>query len=902
MKRFIRFSIVTLLVIIAVAGAYIYYFDLPGRGSSAEQFIPSDAIFIVTLDPSGPEIRSFREAAFLESLSEIPVIGRVRRDIAFLTDSLLTAGSETVIPERVSASFHVTGSGTFDLLYVVELPEEWTTDWISERVRVRFIGEEVTQTGQRTYESSVIVELRSSGDRTFSYTIRDGCLLGSFTPFLVDDALRHYTSKNRDDRAAIEWQPGGGPVLSFYTFYLDRLLNLFTSNESKLNYRSFDTHQSPVTCEIDPDDNVIKMTGHTDNEAGDIFSCFNGQRPLRSGLPDVLPANTSYYLSYTFNDPATFLDRLAPHISAIDRKDEILRSMDLIRKMGLDPERLFRNITDGEAGVAVIEPPVTSYRNNIVAVVRIKDPESAISDLMSFSGKADSALATGSPVVNYRDKLIRRVKVPYLMSVVWGPLFDGLEDHFYVVLDDYLIFGNSRYVLQFIIDAHKGKKSLASSPPFKEVDDKLSSEGSIHCYVNLPKSWNVFRHHMSDAMLGGLNSYSDAAQSIRGFAFRFINEDSLKTDFESVLSFGSGDPGGATLLYSEQLDTVIGSRPFIVEDPAGGGKNILVQDMSNTLYLLRNDGEIAWKKQLNEQIQSDIYEVDYFSNGSRQYLFNTDEYLFMIDRSGNPVGNFPIRLPSAASAPLTLLRKSISDNRSLIYMPCDNNKVYAYLLNGKPLPGWSFTTTEGVVRNSVVYGKQGEYILFISDDKGNHYLTNVLGEISAKFSTSDILSIQNSAVPAGDQSDHIFYATTLSGGLLRVKKDGTFDEISLSIDGLDHGYTASDIDNDGTTEHFIVSGQELLVYDSELVLMFRKVMDQHLASSVQVVEYSPANRFVVVHSTAGKTWLMDPEGRVLNGFPVKGSFDVGLGSLSEGNAPYLVTAGADGTVYIYSVR
>jgi hypothetical protein len=902
MKRFIRFSFFTLIVIAVVAGVYLYFFDLPGKKATLGQFIPSDAIFIVSFDPTQNGLEELRDFSFLQTLGEIPVMRRFKNDLAFVTDSLLRRDTEVAIPRKVSASFHVTGSGTFDLLYVIELPGSWTEAWLQDQMSLHFLGETVQISRERIYESSTITELKHDGGRAFSYTVRDGFFLGSFTPFLVDDALRNYASRNRNDFIMMSEDELREAELTFYPYYIDRLVNVFTSNERKKEFRSLDRHRSPVMCKVNLSDDLIKLTGQAVNEPGDIFSCFNGQAPHSSKMPKILPVNTSFYLSYSFDDPVRFLDRLEPHISTIDRPNGVRSSIDLIEKLSLPVTDLFRNITGNEVCFAVVEPPVTSYQNNIVALVQLKDPESAITDLLSIIDKVDVSTGGRSESVNYRDKVIRRIKVPYLMSVVWGPLFDALEHHYFVVLDDHLVFGNSRYVLQYMIDAHKGQKTLETGDSYRKVNDMLASEGNIHCYVNVAKSWNVLRHHLSKAVLDDIKNYTDAVQGLRGFSFRFIHEDSLRTDFESALSFGTGDSSVATLLYAEQLDTSISSGPFIVDDPTGGASNIIVQDVSNTLYLLKNDGEISWRKQLNEAVRSDIYEVDYFSNGSRQYLFNTDEYLFLIDRAGNTVGNFPIRLPSTASAPLTLLRKSISDNRSLIYVPCDNSKVYAYLLNGKPLPGWSFISTEGVVRNSVAFKNEGEYSLLISDDRGNHFVTNILGEIRSEFHSTDILSIQNQAVPAIDNSGYKFYATTLSGGLLRVKGDGTFDEISLSIDGLDHGYTASDIDGDGSSEHVIVSGMEVMVYDSELVLKYRKLLDQHLSPSVQVLKYNEGSTLIAVRSVSGKTWLLDETGNILKGFPVKGNSKVDLGSLSEGNAPYLVTAGADGSVHIYSVK
>ena len=58
-----------------------------------------------------------------------------------------------------------------------------------------------------------------------------------------------------------------------------------------------------------------------------------------------------------------------------------------------------------------------------------------------------------------------------------------------------------------------------------------------------------------------------------------------------------------------------------------------------------------------------VSQIDYYKNGKLQLLFNTENQLYMIDRLGNFVTNYPIDLPTT-----THLSHALFDY--------DNNKKY----------------------------------------------------------------------------------------------------------------------------------------------------------------------------------------------------------------------------------
>ena len=62
------------------------------------------------------------------------------------------------------------------------------------------------------------------------------------------------------------------------------------------------------------------------------------------------------------------------------------------------------------------------------------------------------------------------------------------------------------------------------------------------------------------------------------------------------------------------------------------------------LYLLSNTGKILWKKNVKEKFLGDVLQVDYFANNKLQLLFVTENYIHVMDRNGNYLKDFPVKI------------------------------------------------------------------------------------------------------------------------------------------------------------------------------------------------------------------------------------------------------------------
>jgi hypothetical protein len=80
-----------------------------------------------------------------------------------------------------------------------------------------------------------------------------------------------------------------------------------------------------------------------------------------------------------------------------------------------------------------------------------------------------------------------------------------------------------------------------------------------------------------------------------------------------------------------------------MEDPVLDKVNVFPVPAQSTLNFSQLEGiRTISLLDLDGRILSEIFQLDYYRNGKLQYLFNTENKLWVIDRNGNPVEKFPI--------------------------------------------------------------------------------------------------------------------------------------------------------------------------------------------------------------------------------------------------------------------
>ena len=145
---------------------------------------------------------------------------------------------------------------------------------------------------------------------------------------------------------------------------------------------------------------------------------------------------------------------------------------------------------------------------------------------------------------------------------------------------------------------------------------------------------------------------------------------------------------GVKNVYTLVLNSGVENPPQWFKNHRNKGMDVVVQDTENVLYLFSNTGKLFWKKQLSGKIIGKIHQVDLYKNNRWQLAFRTAERLIVLDRNGNILKPFNIKLPKSSN-PLPLAVFDYDNNRNYRFLIAQDRLLFMYNNQGKRLNGFT---------------------------------------------------------------------------------------------------------------------------------------------------------------------------------------------------------------------
>jgi hypothetical protein len=282
----------------------------------------------------------------------------------------------------------------------------------------------------------------------------------------------------------------------------------------------------------------------------------------------------------------------------------------------------------------------------------------------------------------------------------------------------------------------------------------------------------------------------------------FFDFENIKSDIESFklfqLNFGNevGNINGIIStekkevkeiedpnLFKVSFSNPIVVGPFIVTNHITQNKEIIVQDINNILYLIDNSGKIAWSKQIDEKILNKVFQIDSYKNGRLQYVFSTESKLYMLDKKGRDVGEFPLKFNDKITLPISVFDYDKNKN----YRICipQGNELFMFDSKGTFVNGFKYKKQDQIITSPKHFRIQNkDLIVFKTKSKFN--VINRRGDIRIKlksdieFSNDDIYSYQNNLITTSENNEII--KIDIKGNINKIKEDNSNSIFIVSND------------------------------------------------------------------------------------------------------------------------
>lgn len=857
----------------AGAGYFTYDTWVKDANLTPWSFVSSDAAIVFELELL-EDYQSIESYPIWKTLRETNGFSRIEKGIQFL-DSINGDGGFTAIfkdaPVLVSA--HKVSNDDLDFLFVLDIQN------ISQNTFVGAAIGRLQKSGYRfktrNYNGFSISEISKNGT-VFTCIFYKNYLLASFTPYLVEDAIRTISEETLDS-------------------YRDTFVNVDEPQQTGLfhmyvNYERFESLLSGISLEpqqlpfvngsysFNLDSNFIALSGFTYIDDG--WMTTHTSQPGTFDMAEIIPENTSYVYHITTSDPVKWKSLQMEHLRSSEPtirtyQDSLKKAFDFNADQVLD-------LVDEEIGIVGVES--TSARDEKrLCILEMKDIAESLDFLNQLSERI--ALARGDSVYteSYSENEIRFLPIKHFPQTFLGKMAGNFDQTFYITYRNYLIFSNDLIELKNLITSIQNEDTWGKSLRVAEFLNRANGAANVSLFVNIPRAWSIVNDAIGTSWAEHLKVNMQSYQAFEMAAFQFSYlDDRFFTNFtfSQPQQRSKNIPKTSAETGVRFVSSLI-TKPFLVRTHAHRDFDIIVQDSTNGIYYLDKDQNAQWSEALEAPIVGDIFPIDYYKNGKIQYAFATTNSIHIWDRTGEAIPGYPKSLPGNQKiSHFNLIDYDLSRSYRMAITDTDGN-VYLTDKDLKLLEGWNPRKFNRASLTSLTHARLGRTDIMISiQENGMINVTNRRGDQIKGFPFDTKQSLDNN------------YFLRASNGLSNsslsvISKSGILTELTLEGDVIKRDQlikTAADalfqlIPDRGGKSFLIVrrEGNSYEVLDDTGNLLFKKDYLSTDPILIQYYQFGAGKDLVIFTDTANESlYIYDKSGNLVTGNPLSSAHEVSI--------------------------
>ncbi len=917
-KIIILISITLVIVSFFIGYRYIKKQQLPEF--NVYKLIPNDVAFIIESNDFINKIDKIRnENKIWEELVQFPSIKEFDGSLNFITK---LSNENQIIKEltrdnQVILSAHKLGKEDLGFLIFVKLHHTRDKKFILETLSNLISSKK--EVIKRDYNGKEIYHLKID-NKELNFAFINGVIIYSNSSILVENSIRQSDAEESifDDQGFNNVRKTAGKNVDANIYLNLTKLNEITSftlnNKQKDLISKFSNFGNWAELDINLKDDAILLNGFTfsSDSLNNYLNIFMKQEPIDHEMNNILPSNTALFLSLGISNVNQYLLDYKNYLGQRGTKNKYQLQVDQFKnKYAIDLEKFFIDNLDEELGIVVIDEPNNDFRENTFIVIRTKGKSITEENLNSLLSKIASANNINKSQLTTTIRIDKETtytsyKLPFssVVKTFFGNIFPEFKNPYATFIGNFMVIGNSKNSISKFIHSNILNKTLENDMKFEMFTNYLSTKSNFYFYTNMFRSPIYISDFLNPSLKKGFKENIETFKKFQAFAVQFQqNNDMIYNNL--YLQYIPEIKEEAVTVWESHLDTSINFKPVLFTNHYTKENEIFVQDLNNKIYLINKVGRILWKLQLDEKINSEIYQVDYYKNGKFQLLFSTKSKIHLLDRNGNYVERYPVKLRSEATAGMSMFDYDKTlDYR--IFIPCKNKNVYLYNIEGNLVNGWQFGQTDNFVTKPVQHFriKTNDYLVFA--DKSRVYILNRRGEERIRLKSQFSISKNNVFIAeVGDNDKKSRFVTTDTSGLIRmIYFDGTVESKQIQNYSPNHYFDYKDINADDFKDYIFLDNRKLEVYKQNGSEIFDYKFDENIDSSPVYYYFSYDDRKLgIVSRLTNEIYLFNGDGSIYDGFPLKGNTPFTIGYLENSSNQFnLIVGNQYNFLYNYSVN
>ena len=608
----------------------------------------------------------------------------------------------------------------------------------------------------------------------------------------------------------------------------------------KLTLNSF-TNYISLDADVSQDQIILNgITKGTDSTKS-LINVFKNTNAQSNAIANIAPSNSNGFLSITYKNYLTFNKNLNTFNHT---KDTLVNPL------------LKHSIEFGEV----------YFNDSNLFIINSEDIIATKEALLNQQNIAE----------DYRNVTIYNYNNPNIFNDSLSPFIINVTANNYCILDQFVVFGNSTEALENVIANYQNQTTFSSREYYKNVVSKVSTDASILQALTPESLSHTFQQNLNSAKDFNFKDYKTSVlQFIYDRDFAHVN---------AVINKAKQNYRDQTIseVFNISLENEILNNPQFVTNHQSKQKEIIAQDINNKLYLISNNGKIIWTKQIDEAILGRVNQIDMYKNGRLQLAFATKNHIYILDRNGKDVDNFPLKFKDEITQPLAVF--DYDKRKKYRLFVTQNNSVLVYDIKGKPVKGFDFNKTKSPILTTPKHIRIGtkDYIVIKTENKlhivSRRGKTRVTPKTSLTFSNQPVFEYKNG-----------FTTTTKDGKLVLISTNGSVQILNTNL----------------KPNHSIVSTTQTMVTQSDNLLNIKdKTLELDLANYTNANLFYINNKiYISITDTQNqKVLLYDSNAELLKNFPVYGTSAIDLDQIDKDNKLEFVTKGDKNNILVYKIN
>lgn len=658
--------------------------------------------------------------------------------------------------------------------------------------------------------------------------------------------------------------------------------------------------------DVDIRKDALFLNGFTSAKNDSLFfNLFKGIEPQKSQVINILPSSTKFLMGYSLQSKNHFRENLNNYIRHSDRH----KTFQTINKPFTDRHKtsfdeLFFSFIEGEGALVYIHSEGEKTYQPLLAFSTTGQAQAmeVLTQMMARNGQ-NSEPVEWSRLDDQTRFPVYKTPETEVLKAYWGALFPEVPATYFAFYRNYLIFGNSVSTINQLMYANILNKTLATHPYFDPFTENFSYRENFFMFAEIAHIMGLADGSMNRKVFNPTREQDTALSNFYGVGIQLSASSNMVYTSIHASHAPHRDKEPRTI-WQSRLDSTITTKPALVDNHNTGEKEILVQDHKNNLYLINHMGRILWKRALDGPILSEMVQIDYYKNNKLQYLFNTAEKIFLLDRNGNHVARFPLNLPTKATNGLAVFDYE-NDKDYRIFIALADKQIYLYDKTGNRITGWSMPQTEGNVTTPVQhFNNQGRDYLAFSDEYRN-YILDRRGDSRLTPSLNFLRNPNSPFFLQGRNSDQpALVTTTTSGELAKIALPSGKVSVSKLFDCPPHHHFTLINGQSPHPEYLYVTENQLLLFNHSEKELINIPFEKKIYPMADIYQFSASDiKFGIVEQSGGRIHLINRDGTNYSGFPLKGTSRFSIGFLKTSAYRFnLITGGEYNYLYNYRVE